>query len=137
MQKYYFKMLADVIEALIGAIFMDNKSIKQTKEIWENLFGEYFKIYADNPEVHPMDNYMMLFNQYPYLGELRQEIKVNKLEDHTYTFCYKDKVLLTHQFQPTDKKQKVSFYIKCTAYLQDKISKMESTENTKEIPDKV
>jgi dsRNA-specific ribonuclease len=41
------KIFGDVFESLIGAVFLDSRSLDKTEEILFNLIGPYIELYAD------------------------------------------------------------------------------------------
>jgi len=50
---FFIKMLADVIESIIGGILIDSASIKITERAWSFFFEDYLLKYADNPPAPP------------------------------------------------------------------------------------
>jgi dsRNA-specific ribonuclease len=59
------KMYADVIEALIGAVFLDTLSIDETEKWWTNFMMDYIKVYKN--KLHPIEKYYSLFVNEPEL----------------------------------------------------------------------
>ena len=68
---YFIKMLADIIESIVGAIFIDSGSIDVTEEAWEIFFEDYLKKYADNPPPPPKRAFAKYCDKYDYLKDFK------------------------------------------------------------------
>jgi dsRNA-specific ribonuclease len=53
LDQYFVKMLADVIESIIGAILLDSHNIEVTEKAWLKLCEPYLIKYADKPKSPP------------------------------------------------------------------------------------
>ena len=91
------KMIADVVEAIIGAVFLDSMSIDRTREFWEGLFTPYLEKYADDPEPHPQEALGNLFQSHPYLNFLKARLKDDSRsleKGHLHTWSLDDRIVL-------------------------------------------
>jgi 2-phospho-L-lactate guanylyltransferase (CobY/MobA/RfbA family) len=87
--QHHVKMLADVIEAIIGAVFLDclyryrvdrdndeedkendedrcSTAIDKVEKIWNNMFDRYLVLYADNPVLPDKAIYYSTLDKLPY-----------------------------------------------------------------------
>jgi hypothetical protein len=92
--QFHIKMLADVMEALIGAVFLDclyndkkdehysdegfvnPKAIDETEKIWKDLLEPYLELYADNFTLPDKAKYYNLLGEKPYTQLFRSKINV-------------------------------------------------------------
>lgn len=124
--KFYFKMLADIIESIIGAILIDSFSIEKTEKAWENLMLEYLKKYADNPPTPPKRAFNKYCQQYDFLkhvekGDFNVEMySVEALKQHygvtssspimKYDYIYRGKAIFRRYYMNAVKsKDKAAF----------------------------
>lgn len=66
-EQFNVKMLADVIESIIGAILLDSYNIETTEKAWLELFEPFLKRYADNPRSPPKRKFTKFCEERSYL----------------------------------------------------------------------
>jgi dsRNA-specific ribonuclease len=68
LHEHNLKIFGDVFESLIGAVFMDSRSIDETWRVLEHLIMPYIKVYAnlDTLQDHPRTKLLELWNQKSY-----------------------------------------------------------------------
>lgn len=63
------KIFADVLEALIGAVFIDTGcDLNETRNVFMNFFRPYLYVYGnlDTVQDHPKTKLIQFWNQFPY-----------------------------------------------------------------------
>lgn len=66
---YHLKIFADVLEALIGAVFIDTGcDLKKTREVFMYFFEPYLYVYGNLQTVqdHPKTELIQYWNRFPY-----------------------------------------------------------------------
>lgn len=99
---YQIKMLADVIEAIVGAIMFDSGSIIETHNAWRQLFIPYLERFADNPPVPPKRAFNALCSKHTFL----KHFKKGSLIKYTYS---KEEVMHSFSFEVKDPVMKYEF----------------------------
>lgn len=103
LDKYFVKMLADVIEAIIGAILLDSCSLRKTEDAWKTLFEKYLKKYADNPKTPPKRTFHNYCNSKEYLKVLK-DTGVLDIENIT-----KEQLLELYKFETSNNVMKYEY----------------------------
>ena len=80
---YSLKIFGDVFESLIGAIFIDSESLEVTKQILFKLIMPYVETYSNLETIqdHPRTNLLELWNQKPYMKDLKCEHQMKQAVD--------------------------------------------------------
>jgi len=124
---YFIKMLADIIESIIGAIFIDSGSISRTEKAWEIFFEDYLRRYADNPPPPPKRAFAKYCDKYDYLRDFkdaslittnlsREQLKQTypDYDGNTvvimYRLIYKDKPVFIRYYDNSVKNKDRKFY---------------------------
>jgi dsRNA-specific ribonuclease len=76
------KIFGDVFESLIGAVFLDSRSLDETEKILFDLIGPYIELYADLQTMsdHPRTILLQLWPQRTYTKQLRLSHETEKLD---------------------------------------------------------
>lgn len=124
--QYDVKMLADVIEALIGAVFLDwlhkyrnekdndeeekyidsdqcQSAIDKVEEIWTNFFEKYLVLYTDEPVLPDKARYYSELDKLKYCSLLKQVQKIrmtpldmNDIHDITNKKISTEKIIVSN-----------------------------------------
>ncbi len=85
---YHLKIFADVLEAIIGAVFIDSGcNLTETQRVFMNIFEPYLYFYGNLETVqdHPKTELLQLWNQYPF-GKINgypiNTIHTNAMEEY-------------------------------------------------------
>ena len=126
LDQFHVKMLADVIESIIGAILLDSYDIRATENAWEYLFESYLKKYADNPRSPPKRSFTKFCEETVFLKHFKsgepdmQTLNKDQLAQYynieyknsimKYDFKYKGKVVFTRYYENSVKSKDKRFY---------------------------
>ena len=126
-EPFFIKMLADVIESIIGAIMIDSCSIEETEIAWKYFFEGYLEKFADNPPIPPKRAFNKYCDEYDYLKDfkdskvvtanLNKEELRNTYPDYKgntsammYSFYYKDQLVFLRYYDHATKSKEKLFY---------------------------
>ena len=126
LDQFHVKMLADVIESIIGAILLDSYDIRATEKAWQYLFESYLRKYADNPHSPPKRSFTKFCEETVFLKNFKsgepdmQTLNKEQLAQHynidyknsimKYDFKYKGKVVFTRYYENAVKSKDKRFY---------------------------
>lgn len=123
---YFLKMLADVIESIIGAIMVDSCSLQKTEDAWIVLFEKYLKKFADNPAPPPKRAFGKFCESTVFLKDIKdaelvcEQLTKDQLKEFynletknslmKYDLVYKGKVIFRRYYETSVKSKDKLFY---------------------------
>lgn len=128
LHEYCLKMLGDVFESLIGAIFLDSRSLEVTKEVLFRLLHDYIGIYADldTMQEHSRTLLLELWNSKPYSKNLKINHEVKMKNDFVVMSGLVQKMeVLRFKFTKEQKNKVRKFYRKFFDFIKECIERLE------------
>eukprot|EP00351_Strombidinopsis_sp_SopsisLIS2011_P005272 CAMPEP_0116871220 /NCGR_PEP_ID=MMETSP0463-20121206/1471_1 /TAXON_ID=181622 /ORGANISM="Strombidinopsis sp, Strain SopsisLIS2011" /LENGTH=176 /DNA_ID=CAMNT_0004509225 /DNA_START=1294 /DNA_END=1824 /DNA_ORIENTATION=- len=131
--EHNLKMFGDIFESIVGAVFLDSKSILKTWEVLEKLIKPYVKVYADLETLqdHSRTKLLELWNQKTYTKLHKCSHKSDIVEGGEkirLTGTVNDQEILSNEFNKDVKNKVRQFYKRFYIVVKDFIEQAENNE---------